>query len=520
MWCTDSGRRGAIARTVLLAALPMGAALALFAQQTGKLPGSASQQKGRTAALFQPAVAEWRFLESSTTPPTESACYGAGLRCFTPVAMQNAYNVSALYTQGFTGKGKTIAVVDSFGSATIANDLHVFSSAFGLPHLCGEAGVTCTPGMPTFTILEVQGSPPPNPPPPNNGTGQESHNLWALEVSLDVEWAHAIAPEANIILVTTSTAEVLGVQGFPQMMHAVQYVVDHHLADVVSMSLGAGEATFAGTASLLQLREALIDARTNHVTVLASTGDNGSSNPLKVPTKNPRLIPYPSVGWPASDPLVTAVGGTRLCMDATTGLMVDNTSPPTVCQANPGVREIGWPGSGGGYSILFSRPAFQTSLPAGSSYVGTSVGAPGPNSNMRGIPDIAFQASSGTGPLVYMTEPATTASGAGCGGAEPCSIGWYVVGGTSCSAPQWAGLIAIADQIAGSDLGYINPALYQIAADPAKYAADFFDVTIGNNQTTSIPGYSASSGWDAVTGLGTPNAANLLPDLVQATSGH
>jgi hypothetical protein len=74
--------------------------------------------------------------------------------------------------------------------------------------------------------------------------------------------------------------------------------------------------------------------------------------------------------------------------------------------------------------------------------------------------------------------------------------------------------------MAGHDLGYINPALYGIAADSAKYAADFFDVTIGNNQTTSIPGYSASTGWDAVTGPGTPNASNLLPDLVQAASGH
>jgi subtilase family serine protease len=332
-----------------------------------------------------------------------------------------------------------------------------------------------------------------------------------------VEWAHAIAPEANIILVTTPTAEVLGVQGFPQMMNAVQYVVDHHLADVISMSLGAGEGTFSGTASLLNLRQALIDAQTNHVTVLASSGDGGTSNALKVPTKNPNLIPYPSVGWPASDPLVTAVGGTRLCVNATTGLGVDNTNPPAVCQSHPGVREIGWPFSGGGYSILFPRPAFQNTLPLGSSYVGSSVGAPGPNSNMRGVPDIAFQASSGTGPLVYMTEPATTSSGTGCGGADPCSIGWYVVGGTSCSAPQWAGLIAIADQIAGSDLGYINPALYQLAAGP-NYSTYFFDVTIGNNQTTSIPGYPASTGWDAVTGLGTPNAATLVPAL--AASGH
>src|SRR6266446_4001050 len=468
----------------------LGVILALAA--AFKSPSTASRQIGRTAALFQPAVAEWQFLSSGTTPPTEAACFARGRRCFNPTAMQNSYNLASVLAAGNQGQGKTIAVIDSFGSATIANDLNNFSTQFGLPHLCGEAGVTCTAGMPTFTILQVQGSPPPNPPPPNNGTGKENHDLWAIEVSLDVEWAHAIAPMANIILITVPTAEVLGVQGFPQMMNAVQYVVDNHLADVISMSLGAGEGTFSGTASLLQLRQAFIRAQTNHVTVLASSGDGGTSNALKVPTKNPGLIPYPSVGWPASDPLVTAVGGTRLCMDATTGLMVDNTSPPSVCGTNAGVRERGWPFSGGGYSILFSRPAFQTTLPPGSSYVGSSVGAPGPNSNMRGVPDVAFQASSGTGPLVYMTEPATTSSGTGCGGADPCSIGWYVVGGTSCSAPQWAGLIAIADQIAGSDLGYINPALYQLAAGP-NYGLYFFDVTIGNNQTTSIPGYAAST---------------------------
>ena len=123
---------------------------------------------------------------------------------------------------------------------------------------------------------------------------------------------------------------------------------------------------------------------------------------------------------------------------------------------------------------------------------------PGPNSNMRGVPDIAFQASARTGTLVYD-------SGEG---------GWFIVGGTSCSAPQWAGLIAIADQIKGHRLGLINPALYALAANPMTYANDFYDVIVGNNQTTlSIPGYSASTGWDAVTGLGTPNAANLVPAL-------
>src|SRR6201987_5038047 len=352
-------------RTILIAILAMGMALPFFAKvkdKSAKTIGISFQQQGRTSAVFQPAVAEWQFVTSSTTPPTEAACKAVGRRCFAPAAMQNSYNVPPLYDQGFTGKGKTIAVIDSFGSATIANDLNVFSTAFGLPHLCGEAGVTCTPGMPTFTILEVQGSPPATPPPPNNGTGQQNHNLWALEVSLDVEWAHAIAPEANIILVTTPTAEVLGVQGFPQMMNAVQYVVDHHLADVISMSLSAGEGSFMqGTAALLNLRKALMDAQANGVTVLAATGDSGSANFLKEPVKNPALIPYPSVGWPASDPLVTAVGGTYHCTDPTntTTPIIDSTDPPVNCQAHPGQAEVGWIAGGGGYSILFPRPDYQ-----------------------------------------------------------------------------------------------------------------------------------------------------------------
>ncbi|HEY6040544.1 MAG TPA: hypothetical protein VIX58_00315, partial [Anaerolineae bacterium] len=178
-------------------------------------------------------------------------------------------------------------------------------------------------------------------------------------------------------------------------------------------------------------------------------------------------------------------------------------------------RETGWVFSGGGYSILFPRPTFQNTLPPGSSYVGSSVGAPGPNSNMRGVPDIAYQASAGTGVLVYLTLPPFGSFGLFCGGV-PCSSGWYVVGGTSAGSPQWAGLIAIADQMAGHNLGYITPALYSIALNPAKYAADFFDVTTNCNQTTAIPGYCASPGWDAVTGLGTPNAAKLLPDLIAA----
>ncbi len=489
---------------------------------SGITVGSMTQTSSGTASsAFVPAVAEWQFISAGTTPPTEAQCYSAGRRCFTPASMANSYNYASLLAGGNQGQGKTIAVIDSWGSDTIAHDLHVFNQAFGLQPMCGEEGITCAAGMPTFSVLHFQGSPATTAPPPqSNGTGLEDKSLWALEVALDVQWAHATAPKANILLVATPTAETLGVQGFSQMMNALQYIVDNRLADVVSMSFGAGEGTFHnGSAALMQLRKPFVDAQASRITLFASSGDGGSTNNMKEPVNNPATIPYPSVGWPASDPLVTAVGGTYLCTDATTGLGVDTTNPPVRCQPsrNPGLqRETGWVVSGGGYSILFPRPAFQNTLPPGSTFVGSSVGAPGPNSNMRGIPDIAYQASATTGVLIYITLPPDGLSGLICGSA-PCSTGWYDIGGTSASSPQWAGLVAIADQMAGHNLGYINPALYQIANNPSKYAADFFDVTVNCNGSATIPGYCASQGWDAVTGLGTPNAVELIPDLIAAT---
>jgi subtilase family serine protease len=513
-------RRGLL---VALALCALGATFVLVGGAAA--PTGAAATKGSGVTTIRPSISDWQFLSADGTPPSEAACNAVGRRCFNPTSMANSYNYAVLHALGNQGQGKTIAVVDSFGASTIRQDLGVFNTAFGLPHLCGETGpsnpsANCSSSVsPRFDILCVQGCPAPVPPPPNNGTGLENHNLWDLEVALDVEWAHATAPLANIVLVTTPTAEVLGVQGFQQMMNAEQSLIDNHQVDVISQSFASGEGAFHnGLASLNQLRQAFIDARANHVTVFGSSGDGGTTNVMKEPVKNPALIPYPSVEWPASDPLVTGVGGTYLCTDGATGLFINSLEPPAKCVNNPGVREVGWIDSGGGYSIFFPRPSYQNVLPPGSTYVGSSAGAPGPNSNMRGVPDIAYQASAGTGVLVYLTESlSNNQAGTTCGGANPCSSGWYVVGGTSAGSPQWAGLAAMADQMAGRDLGFINPALYQIANNPAKYANDFYDVTTGCNQTTAIPGYCASPGWDAVTGLGTPNAANLIPDLIAAT---
>jgi subtilase family serine protease len=282
---------------------------------------------------------------------------------------------------------------------------------------------------------------------------------------------------------------VWGVQGFPAIMNAEQFIVDNHQATVISQSFGAVEQGFGSTQSLLNLRHAFISAAANGVTVLASSGDGGTANSQKTPVKNPTTLPFPTVNWPASDPLVTGVGGTYLCTNPITGLGIDNTDPPVNCDVTPGVREIGWIDSGGGFSSIFTKPAYQDTLPTGSTPIAAT----------RGVPDVAFQASSRTGLLVYDTAP-----GAG---------GWFIVGGTSCSAPQFAGLVAIADQIAGHGLGQINPTLYQLASG-ANYSTYFYDVTTGNNHADpSVPGYQASTGWDPVTGLGTPNAATLVPAL-------
>ena len=466
-----------------------------------------------TSVAVHPTVAEYVQLNGSTVPPTQAQCASVGRRCFAPQAIQAAYNVGPLYRAGVDGRGQTIAIVDSYGSDTIAHDLHVFNTAFGLQPMCGEEAVTCAAGLPTFSVLHLQGSPATTAPPPTSkGPGQEDRSAWALEVSLDVETAHAIAPRANILLVATPTAETLGVQGFPQMMAAEQYVVDHHLATVISQSFASAEDAFGSAQSLENLRYAFKSAAQNGVTVLGSSGDSGTANVRKSPvSKGGTLIPYPTVEWPASDPLVTGVGGTYLCTDpnSTTSRVVDSTDPPAKCRAFPGVAEVGWTFSGGGFSDVFSRPGYQDSLPAGS----TAIGA------MRGVPDVGLQASAGTGALVYLSLPPDGRSGLSCGSA-PCSTGWYDIGGTSLSCPQWAGLVALADQVNGGGLGLINPALYRIGANPARYAADFYDVTTGNNTADpTVPGYPATVGWDPVTGLGTPNAANLVPDLVSAAHG-
>jgi subtilase family serine protease len=486
--------------------------LALVALSASAVPQARPQLRG---VLMHPSVSEYQQVSASTTPPTEANCFAATIRCFTPQAMRAAYDLGPLYAQGVTGTGFTIAIVDSYGNDNMANDLHVYDQAFGLPPLCGEAGVTCTPGMPWFRTFSFQGSVATKAPPSaSKSPGQEDKSAWALETSLDVETAHSIAPGANILLVTTPTAETLGVQGFPDMMNAEQYVVDHHMADVISQSFGSAEDAFASPQALLTLRHAYVSAAQAGITVLASSGDDGSAGISKSPVgQGGSLLPNQTVGWPASDPLVTGVGGTYLCADPfnTSSRTLDNVDMPTKCQ-NQNQTEIGWIDAGGGYSHIFSRPSYQDTLPAGSTAI---------RQTARGVPDIGFEASARTGPLIYVSLPPDGSSGLGCGSA-PCSSGWFVIGGTSVSCPHWAGLVALADQINGGDLGLINPALYRLAR---SHAAGIADVVRGNNtvgfpsapgKTTTVKGYAARRGFDLASGVGTIDAARFVPMLAKA----
>jgi subtilase family serine protease len=217
---------------------------------------------------------------------------------------------------------------------------------------------------------------------------------------------------------------------------------------------------------------------------------------------------------------VTGVGGTYLCTNPNASANQPRTTMPlpglgAKCASNSpynaaGAAEVAWTFSGGGFSHAFARPDYQGgTLPAGSTAIPQTA---------RGVPDIALQASAATGALVYLSLPPDGND------SNINQTGWYDIGGTSLSTPQWAGLVAIADQLNGGGLGQINPALYKLASQPAKYAADFFDVAHtaipglpnDNQEDPSIPGYPATQGWDPVTGLGTPNAAALIPDLVAA----
>ena len=438
-------------------------------------PLVAAAQGARTAAHLTVRLVPGAIQASTpatSAPPTTASCLarsGGRVACYSPAQLRAAYDLAPLAAKGVEGQHQTIVIVDAFGSPTIAADLKTFDTAFKLP------------APPSLAIIQPAG---PVAPYTVNGTDRFG---WASETTLDVEWAHALAPKASIVLVETPTDEVEGATGFPDIVTAENYVVSHHLGTVISQSFGATEQTFTSFSQLSGFRSAFIAAQKAGITVLASSGDLGATDYESNATA---IYPFRTTSWPASDPLVTSVGGTKLTLSG-----AGTPLSPAVAW-----NDVGPPpeASGGGRSVFFTRPSYQSGIAA------LALGA-------RAVPDISMSAACSAQVDVYE----------GFSGPTPGSRpGWHEMCGTSEASPLLAAIIALADQEAGKGLGLINAALYAMSA---ARTPGIVDVTSGNNtvkfiksgKVVTVTGFQAAKGYDLVTGVGTVDAAKFVPALVK-----
>lgn len=450
-----------------------------------------------------------------TQPPTTAQCEKQyGIACYQAFQLQRAYNLAPLFARGVQGQGQTIVIVDAFGSPSIASDLKTFDAQMHLPNppsfnvITPEGPITTTPKTCTSTYK------------PGGPDLCSDYYGWTDETSLDVEWSHAMAPKANILLVETPMTETEGIYGLPQMMAAENYVINHHLGDVITQSFGAAENTFTSPGQIYSLRSAYLNAARHGVTVLASSGDQGSTDDICVPSSgcaNPNNVvccsSKPSIDWPSSDPLVTGVGGTQLHLNAkgnrTAPDSVWNDQSSTVGVTGPVYT---WGSSGGGHSTVFRRPWYQNGV------AGTVGGS-------RGTPDISMSAAVNGAVDFYDTT-------------DPGVGGWGIVGGTSEASPLFSGIVALADQVAGHSLGNLNPALYALAQ--YKKHNGIVPISQGSNTYTfclaadvqsnsscasssdlvTVPGATANGAYNDATGWGTVNAAAFVPALAHFASHY
>jgi subtilase family serine protease len=410
-----------------------------------------------------------------SAPPSTAYCQQHfKIACYQPGQIEQAYQLPALYQRGITGAGQTIVIVDSYGSPTVRHDLAVFDKAARLP------------GPPSLRIIQPAGKVAPY-------RANGNREGWAGETELDVEYAHTIAPGANILLVETPTSENEGTTGFPQIEKAEKYVIAHHLGGVISQSFSATEQSFATPSRLLKLRGAYIDAARSGVTVLAASGDSGAAD---VHYNGSTYYLHPVTSWPDSDPLVTGVGGTQLHLSAAgrpaaASVWNDTYNVPTqeYIEGDKGPNPLA---GGGGKSVIFSRPSYQNG-------VARLVG------RQRGVPDISMSGACNGAADMYQSFRGQPA-------------GWYPTCGTSEATPEFAGIVALADQVAGRPVGLINPFLYRLSALRAPGIAD---VTSGGNTVSfrqggkyhTVHGFRAVRGYDLASGVGTVDARWFVPEL-------
>ena len=460
------------------------------------LPLGAVLVAGCTGGSGHPAPATPRATASALSAASD--CFLPPAACYTPSQFRVAYGIQPLLDSGIDGRGETITDLETAVSVNappgstiiqagptstatthvtvvgppgqppaitdIRQDLARFDSLFRLP--AARIQVVNSLAHSTSPWLAASGG--------QVGSGGEVGDLEEL---------HMIAPGATLRVVLLPLSAQGSAKGATaSMLAGLRLAVSG--TDVVSISWDLGEHFFT-KAQAAEMNSILLGAAAHHVTVVASSGDTGPFSDMQAFASTPTApgTPVKEVSLPASDPFVLAVGGTTLTANPATGAYISETAWNTSASfSQPGSA------SGGGFSHMYARPAYQDGVPG--------IGA------MRGVPDVAGDADAAYGaPIVFA-------------GSTP----WISpASGTEAAAPLWAGLIALADQYAHHDLGFVNPAIYRIARSSSYHKA-FHDITTGNNiMTMPYPigtvGYKAAPGWDPATGWGSPDAQVLVPLL-------
>jgi subtilase family serine protease len=453
---------------MLAASVVIGSALAATAASPpAVLPASAV---AISPAAISPEAIVLHAVNPERPYSTQECQQQFQLNCYTPAQIQQAYDLMPLYRAGITGKGTTIVVVDAYGSPTIAADLSEFDNEADVP---GSA----------LNVLRPVGHVP----------SYDAANVtmigWAAETTLDVEWAHVIAPGATIDLVEVPSASN------DSLMAGIHYAIAHRLGGVISQSWGGAEKDFSDRA-IGRMHQVYAQSVGKHITVVVPTGDQGAT--VLTPSG---YFSHPETVYPATDPDVVAVGGTSLDLGQSGNrLAADTVWNDTYSQAvNQLVNLASAPvplASGGGYSGVFRRPSYQDDVKS------IVRGA-------RGIPDVSMSAACSDAVQVYQSFSGQ-------------ATGWNPVCGTSEAAPMFAGIVALADQKAGHPLGFINPVIYELAA---KHAKGVVPVASGNNtvayttgggtsqRTVTVHGYYARHGYSLAAGVGTVTGQYFVTEL-------